>query len=67
MFITAKFDSICHETGKPIKKGEMIYWIKSSKKVYCKDSERYKDNNTAKDFIQDPGEVFFDNWSVSNL
>ena len=42
MFISAKFNSICNETGRSIKKGEMIYWIRSTKKVYCKDSNTYK-------------------------
>lgn len=67
MYITAKFNSQCAETGKPIKKGEMIYWIRSLKKVYCKDSDMYRNNNKALDYIQDPGEVYFDNWASNNL
>lgn len=67
MFITAKFNSTCNETGKPIKKGEMIYWVRSLKKVYCKDSQTYIKANEPKDYIQDPGEQYFDNWAANNL
>jgi hypothetical protein len=37
--IKAKFDSVCTETGFPIKKGDPILWAKGTKQVYCLDSK----------------------------
>jgi len=36
--IIAKFDSICAETGKPLKKGEQILWKPGTREVYSLDS-----------------------------
>lgn len=38
--ITAKFDSKCAETGKPIKKGDQCVYYPSDKKVYHPDSKQ---------------------------
>jgi len=45
--ITAKFNSKCSETGKPIKKGESMYYDYSAKKCYSITSERgrFEDEN----------------------
>ena len=38
--ITARFDSVCAETGKPIKKGDWCIYYPFSKKVYHPDSKQ---------------------------
>ena len=38
--IEAKFDSICAETGKTIKKGEKCIYYPSSRDVFCLDSKQ---------------------------
>lgn len=38
----SKFDCKCEETGKEIKKGELILYYPSSKSVYCLQSDEYK-------------------------
>ena len=38
--ITAKFDSICAETGKKIAKGENCVYYPTSKQVFSKDSKQ---------------------------
>lgn len=38
--ITAKFASVCAETGKPIKKGEQCIYYPSTKQVFCLDSKQ---------------------------
>lgn len=63
--ITAKFKSKCQETGKTINKGDTILYDPSLKVAYCQSSEEYKSHNNA-EFIQDPGEQFFDNWCQNN-
>lgn len=74
LIISAKFNSKCAETGKTIKKHDPIYYDRVTKKAYCEHSQRYKDiklfQDTAKivedDFIQDPGEQYFDNFCQNN-
>lgn len=69
MFIIAKFNSQCAETGKPIKKGDSIFWSKGSKKVYCKDSEKYKGEVDAKNtssYIQAQENAYFDRFNSYN-
>ena len=39
-FIRARFDSVCHETNLPIKKGEMCIYYPSNKKVYHVESDQ---------------------------
>lgn len=74
--IFAKFNSRCAETGKQIKKGEEMYYDYSAKKCYSLTSERgrFEQNNAGtvwqaqgeNDFIQDPGEQYFDNFCTNN-
>lgn len=47
--IKANRESTCNETGKPIKIGEQIMYLKGAKgiskaTVYCKESKFYKEN-----------------------
>lgn len=38
-FTTARFDSVCPQTGKPLKKGDTIAYFPRERKAYHKDSE----------------------------
>lgn len=38
-FTTARFDSVCAETGKPIRKGEEIAYYPRERKAYCSTSK----------------------------
>ena len=75
--IFARFASRCAETGNPIKKGEQMYYDYATKKCYCMASneaqyldnkldEKYKPIQSNNDFIQDPGEIYFDNFCQEN-
>jgi len=64
-FITAKFNSQCHETGAKIKKGDTILYDPNLKKAYCKASKKYTEANEPEN-IQDPGEQYFDNFCQRN-
>ena len=41
--ITAKFDCVCKETGKQIKKGDTCYYYPNSKEVFHVDSNQAYD------------------------
>lgn len=47
--ITAKFNSVCAETGRPIKKGDPCVYDPKAKKVYASGSP------TQQKFIQEQG------------
>lgn len=72
--ITAKFNSKCAETGKAIRKGDDMYYDYSAKKCYSLTSERGKYQSglvgtvwaADNDFVQDPGEQYFDNFCMNN-
>lgn len=57
--IVARFDSVCAETGKQIKKGDEVLYDPRSKKVYCKGSK------SAQHFLDDQfdREVLGQNWT----
>lgn len=38
-FMTARFDSTCAETGKPIKKGERIAYYPATRKAFKEDTK----------------------------
>jgi len=68
-FITAKFNSQCHETGAKIKKGDPILYDPHLKKAYCKTSSKYQEQNTtdpAAGAIQANEEAYFDNFCQRN-
>lgn len=41
--IEARFNSVCGETGKKIKKGDPCIYFPKMKKVYCLESDAAKD------------------------
>lgn len=73
-FITAKFNSQCHETGAKIKKGDSILYDPNIKKVYCKGSTTYqaRQSKEQSEFEQagrmaaDEQDAYFDNWCQQN-
>ncbi|MDG1950043.1 MAG: hypothetical protein P8J32_04505 [bacterium] len=70
-FIKAKFNSTCAETGKQIKKGEMIFYAFAQKKAYCGTSKVYNseaEHQATAQFIQAEQEAYFDNFcQVNNI
>jgi len=68
--ITAKFNSICAETGAKIKKGESMYYDYSTKKCYCLDSNTALNIGYGEDrgmSISDAQEMaYFDNFCQRN-
>ena len=40
--MTAKFHSLCMETNQPIRKGQDMLYYPLTKKVYCLDSNAYR-------------------------
>jgi hypothetical protein len=69
MIIIAKYNGKCSETGKRISIGEAIFWSKSTGKVYCKDSEKYKQEQEARNtsaYIQAQEDAYFDRFSYNN-
>lgn len=68
-FIEAKFNSTCAETGKQIKKGELMFYAFAQKKAYCGISKVYASEAESKataQFIQDEQDAYFDNFCQSN-
>lgn len=67
--ITAKFASNCAETGKRLKKGDVIYYDQATKKAYhpsakiLLDLNREEENTSDGDSIQAEQDAFFDNFS----
>lgn len=52
--ITAKFNSTCQETGKPLKKGSTIYFDTVTRKAYHPDSQAVKNQR------EDPAAGYID-------
>lgn len=48
-FMLSRFNSTCAETGKAIRKGDLMYYDASIKRAYCKDSKRYQDEQSSLD------------------
>lgn len=46
-FIHAKYTGTCAETGEAIAVGDEILYYPTTRKVYCKNSQTYKDFQTA--------------------
>lgn len=46
-FLNARFAGTCAETGETIAVGDEILYYPTSRKVYCKNSQTYKDFQTA--------------------
>lgn len=69
LFIKAKFSSACAETGKKIKKDDLIFYDRTTKKPYCEASNRFKDiaemQSTAQ-IVEDQENAYFDNFCLNN-
>lgn len=68
--ITAKFNSTCAETGKPIKKGQSCLYDPTDRKVYSLDSQMAKaekeHNSHDGQLVQAQEDAYFDNFCQSN-
>lgn len=67
--ITAKFNSVCAETGKKIKKGESMVYDYTSKKCYHSTSNVAQSINTdsnLSDMITANEDQYFDNFCHNN-
>ena len=71
--ITAKFNSTCSETGKPLKKGSTIYFDTSTRKAYHYESQtakNYRENGTGRTIEADLStaqeNAYFDNFCHAN-
>ena len=68
-FIEARFKSTCAETGKAIKKSEMIFYAFAQKKAYCSTSKVYRseiENQSTAQYVQDEQDAYFDNFCQAN-
>lgn len=65
--LTAKFNSKCNKTGAKIKKGELMYYDYSERKVYCKKYiEDERECNNTKNYIKAQENVYFDRFISLN-
>jgi hypothetical protein len=65
-FITAKFQSVCAESGQTIKQGDQIYF---DGKAYGQESKRYKDRKQAGQtfaHVMANENAYFDNFCLKN-
>jgi len=67
--ITAKFDSTCYETGRPIKKGDVCVYDPATRRTYASGSptqqkftKQEKQNDEALGMIQAEQDAYYDNW-----
>jgi hypothetical protein len=68
-FINAKFKSKCVETDAIIAKGENCLFDRANKKVYCRSSKKYtQEEETAntRSFIEAQENAYFDNFCQTN-
>ncbi len=68
-FTTAKFNSVCSETGVKIRKGETMLYDKVTRKCYSINSLKAKnerENISTGQMIEANETTFFDNFCVSN-
>jgi hypothetical protein len=64
--ITAKFNSKCNETGKPIKKGEYMFYDYISRKAYHITTNKITEANHDYNMCNANEEAYFDNFCLSN-
>jgi len=67
--ITAKFKSVCAETGKVIKKGDQMIYDYQTKKCYCMDSQTATKHNEPTQeslHVQANEDAYFDNFCQQN-
>ena len=68
-FINAKFKSKCAETGQAIEKGENCLYDRGNKKVYCRSSKKFLEEQEAENtssFIESQENAYFDNFCQAN-
>jgi len=68
-FINAKFKGKCAETGAIIAKGKNCLFDRVNKKVYCRSSKKYtQEEETANtsSFIEAQENAYFDNFCQTN-
>ena len=68
-FINAKFKSKCAETGRIIENGENCLYDRVNKKVYCRSSKKYLEEQEAENtssFIESQENAYFDNFCQTN-
>jgi hypothetical protein len=68
-FINAKFKSKCAETGQVIEKGENCLYDRVNKKVYCRSSKKFLEEQEAENtssFIESQENTYFDNFCQTN-
>jgi hypothetical protein len=60
--ITAKFNSVCHETGKKLNKGDLIFYDTETKKAYHHTAKITVDKeiNDIKAYIQAQEDAYWD-------
>jgi hypothetical protein len=64
--ITAKFNSKCNETGKPIKKGEEMFYDYTNRKAYHITTNKITETNHDYNICNANEEAYFDNFCLSN-
>lgn len=68
-FIIARFKSKCAETGTTVQKNEGCLYDRTTKKVYCKDSTKYKnelESSFLASHIEAQENAYFDNFCQAN-
>ena len=66
--LTAKFNSICAETGEKLKKGDLIIYDPTTKKAYSINSSKAKqaqeeaESKSVNDYIQAQEDAFFNHY-----
>lgn len=68
-FINAKFSSKCAEIGATIAKGENCLYDRAAKKVYCRSSKKYQEqqeSENTRSFIEAQENEYYDNFCQTN-
>ncbi len=68
-FITAKFTSKCNENGSIVNKGDKVYYVFATKKVYSSSSNRFNAEGETLDtanMVQANEDSYYDNFCQNN-
>lgn len=68
-FIEARFQSHCAETGSTIKKDDSILYDTVTKKAYCSQSRKYKDEASCRNIaamVEAQENAYYDNFCITN-
>ncbi len=66
---TAKFNSVCAETGKKIRKGDSMLYDKTTRKCYTTDSNAAKNESERQSlmsYVDAQENAYFDNFCRAN-